>query len=97
MDLIGIAGIVSAITVIVGAVIKLYNFMKKLDDRLDRFESDIRANTIHTLKLALFSEELPISERIHAGEKYIELGGNGAGKVLYNKLVKEYTDELDKR
>ena len=37
------------------------------------------------------SPEIPISERIIAGDKYIKAGGNGDCKHYYFELLKEHT------
>lgn len=43
------------------------------------------------LRLTTMSRDMPISERIIAGQKYIELGGNGDVKKYYEQLLKEHT------
>jgi hypothetical protein len=42
--------------------------------------------------MALLSEDLPIIDRINAGERYLELGGNGYGKIVYERLIEELKD-----
>ena len=37
------------------------------------------------------SPEIPISERIIAGDKYIKSGGNGDCKHYYFEMLKEHT------
>ena len=46
-------------------------------------------NTLSILRLTIVSTEMPMSERIAAGDKYISMGGNGAVKHLYQSLVSE--------
>lgn len=46
-------------------------------------------NALSILRLTIVSTEMPMSERIAAGDKYIKLGGNGAVKHLYQSLVDE--------
>lgn len=96
MDLLQIAAYITAITTIVGGGIKLFNIMSKtlhrfddLNARLDKIEYDIKQNEIHLLKIALLDENLPLTDRINAGKKYLELGGNGYGKITYERLIKE--------
>lgn len=43
------------------------------------------------LRLTLMSPEIPISERIIAGDKYLKAGGNGDCKHYYFDLLKEHT------
>lgn len=46
-------------------------------------------NVLSILRLTIVSTEMPMSERIAAGDKYIKLNGNGAVKHLYQRLVEE--------
>lgn len=46
-------------------------------------------NVLSILRLTIVSTEMPMSERIAAGDRYIKLGGNGAVKHLYQSLVDE--------
>ena len=89
MSIVQIAGIISALGVILGTAWKIHVFLKKMEDRFDRYEETLNENTIHLLKMALLSEDLPIIDRINAGERYLELGGNGYGKIVYERLIAE--------
>ena len=50
-----------------------------------------REQYLAILRLTTMSRDMPISERIIAGQKYIELGGNGDVKKYYKPLLKEHT------
>lgn len=89
MSIVQIAGIISAVTVILGAAWKIHVALRRIEDRFDRYEKTMNENTIHLLKMALMCEDLPIIDRINAGERYLELGGNGYGKIVYERLVAE--------
>ena len=39
------------------------------------------------------SSEMPLSERIAAGDKYVKNGGNGAVHAKYEELLEEYKQE----
>ena len=43
------------------------------------------------LRLTIMCPEMPISERIIAGDKYDKRGGNGDVKKYYKKLIEEHT------
>ena len=43
------------------------------------------------LRLTIVEENMPISERIIAGDKYIKKGGNGDVKKYYQKMLAEHT------
>ena len=38
------------------------------------------------LRLTIMSEEMPMSERLIAGKKYVDLGGNGDVKQFLHQL-----------
>ena len=44
---------------------------------------------MYTLKLVILNKELSLEERIHAGDRYIALNGNGYVKHVYEGLLKE--------
>lgn len=87
-----IASLVGAITAIGTFLYKLYNFIKKLDDRYEEVNATIKQNTIYILKIAIMSDEMPLIDRIHAGELYIAMGGNGMVKKKLNQLMQEYEE-----
>ncbi len=100
-----IAEIVSALTIIVSAFFAIEKFTKgkitkwlqkpvmekieKLNSRMDKFE-------VVQLKNIIMNDNIPISERLEAGDRYIHLGGNGAIKVFYKKLKDDYYEQLEK-
>ena len=43
------------------------------------------------LRLTIVEENMPISERIIAGDKYLKKGGNGDVKKYYQKMLAEHT------
>jgi hypothetical protein len=43
----------------------------------------------------MHDEHLPIEERLSAGQRYIDLGGNGATRAYYEKLADEYKKNLE--
>ena len=43
------------------------------------------------LRLIIVEENMPISERIIAGDKYIKKGGNGDVKKYYQQMLLEHT------
>ena len=46
-----------------------------------------------TLRHSIFSESLPLVERVNAGETYIAQGGNGAAKIQHDENVKKFRKE----
>lgn len=87
------AAVLGALGVIGGVTGKFYRLIKSVLDKLDRIEKHQTEDYIAMLRLTIMSEEMPLEERIAAGDKYIELGGNGAVKHKYEQLL----GELDRR
>lgn len=93
MDVIEIAAIITAVGVIVGTVLKIHSILNRLERKFDDYDNMLKENTLHILKMALLSEDLPITDRINAGKRYLELGGNGYGKIVYNQLIRRIEEE----
>lgn len=64
---------------------------KKLEQKVDRLVEHDEDQYLSILRLTIMSEEMPISERIIAGDKYVKKGGNGEVKKYYQKLLREHT------
>ena len=85
-----IASIVTALTVISTTCFKVYKFFRELEKKYDELNYNIKNNTLFILKIAVLDEQLPITDRLHAGELYMDLGGNGTVKKKYQELLNEY-------
>ena len=85
-----IAGVISGISVILGALWKVHRLLTKLEKKYEEMNSTLKDNTMYILRMSVLSEEMPLVDRIHAGEKYIALGGNGAVKKKVGHLIEEY-------
>jgi len=49
-----------------------------------------------TLQLLLMHDiHLPLSTRLDAGKRYVDLGGNGSGKAYYKKLEEKYQKKIE--
>lgn len=87
--LLRLAEIIGAITAIIVAVKKVTKVIRELIEKIDTIDRHERENYLSTLRLTICSEEIPLEERIKAGDKYIKLGGNGAVKHKYEELIKQ--------
>ena len=87
-----VASVVTALTAITAFLFKIYNFFRKLEIKYDEMNELLKSNTIHLLKIAVLDDKLPLTDRLHAGEQYIKLGGNGTIKRIYEKLLDEYEE-----
>jgi hypothetical protein len=99
--IIKIAGAITATGVILGVVIKLWkaaNRLKSTADSLSKTLNDLKEhsdeNYMSLLRLTIMSNEMPIGERINAGYKYLNKGGNGEVKK-YLKEVFNITDTVE--
>lgn len=77
--------IITAVTVIVAILVSIYKFFRKQETK----EEHDRENYLNILRLTIMSEEMPLEERIAAGDKYIAAGGNGAVKHKYQELLEK--------
>lgn len=72
---------------------------QQIDQRLDEFSGQLKDITEHVgenhlaaLRLTIMSSDMPMSERLIAGEKYVNRGGNGDVKRFYNELKERCND-----
>lgn len=64
---------------------------KKLEEKVDRLIEHDEDQYLSILRLTIMSPEMPISERIIAGDKYEKKGGNGEVKKYYQQMLAEHT------
>lgn len=95
LGIVEIGSIISAIVVIVGTCYKTFGMCHRILRTLEEFEELNNRNEMHIMKLGLFNEGLPLVDRIQCGKRYIELGGNGTGKIQYEILVRKMEDSID--
>ena len=68
--------------------------MEKVDEvakKVDTLVQHDKDQYLSILRLTIMSEEMPVSERIIAGDKYIKAGGNGDVKKYYQQMIKDHT------
>lgn len=65
--------------------------VERLDRKVDKLTADNDEQHKDILRLTVFEDNLPVSERIIAGDKYLRKGGNGDTKKYYQKLLEEHT------
>ena len=60
---------------------------KKLEEKVDKLAEHDKEQYLSLLRLTIMSNEMPIGERIVAGQKYLDLDGNGdVKKFLKDKF-----------
>ena len=83
VDILADAKIIVAIG---GAAAVIWGIIKpvaKILKEIDELKKHQRENYMQTLRLVIMSEEIPLEERIKAGDDYIKEGGNGAIRHFY--------------
>lgn len=91
-----IASVITSFSTIIASFVGIYKVLKRSEDwQKEKDEHDLE-NYLSILRLTIMSDEMPITERINAGDKYIKLGGNGAVKRHYKNLLDEYEREVKK-
>ncbi|MEE1319777.1 MAG: hypothetical protein UHD05_09705 [Ruminococcus sp.] len=85
----GVAGAIIAILTLIG---KIYSAVRKMSKEFVIIKEHTEENYLNNLRLVIMSPDMPIGERLSAGEKYINAHGNGEVKAFYKKLQKEYLE-----
>ena len=92
-DIIVIGSILSALGVIIATAVKVYRFIRKWETWVEETSEHSLDNYLSIKRLTIMSHEMPLSERIAAGEKYIKYGGNGEVKHKYEELLNHLPKE----
>ena len=92
-----IASVLTALGVIFATVVKIYKFIRKWDKWVDEQTEHSLDNYLSIKRLTIMSHEMPLSERIAAGDKYIKYGGNGEVKHKYEELLEIYGEKHKER
>ena len=92
-NIILISSVLTALSVIIATSVKVYRFIRKWDKWVDEQSEHSKDNYLSILQLKIMAPYMPLSERIRAGDKYVQLGGNGEIKHKYNMLIEELVDE----
>lgn len=87
--------LIESVLTFAGICVTVYFSNKKANAKLEAnvktlMEHD-REQYLSILRLTIMSEEMPVSERIIAGDKYIKAGGNGDVKKYYQQMIEEHT------
>lgn len=93
-NIIATAAVLTAVSVIITTIVAAYRFLRKWDKwREDKDRHDIE-NYKAILRLVIMTPEMPLSERIEAGDIYVnKLNGNGGVKQKYKELLAIFAEE----
>lgn len=89
-----IASVISGLLVILGTCVKVYKFIRKWEKWVDEQSEHSLDNYLSIKRLTIMSHDMPLSERIAAGEKYVKYGGNGEVKHKYEELLNQLPKEF---
>ena len=93
-QLLALSGVVSAIGVLLTAIVTAYRFIKKWDKWREDKDAHDKENYKAILRLVIMTPEMPLSERIEAGDIYVnKLNGNGGVKQKYKELLARFAEE----
>jgi hypothetical protein len=82
--------VVSALGTLIPVLVATFTNRRTVVNKLDLVIRDVSRLTMH-------DENLPLEERISAGDRYLSAGGNGSSKVYHQTLVDEYKAELKEK
>ena len=66
-----IASIISGLTVIIGTCVKVYKFIRKWEKWIEKKDKHDNEQYVQILRLVIMTPEMPLSERIAAGDIYV--------------------------
>lgn len=89
----GSSALTAVVNAVVGAIQKKCGkatsqdeHLGEIDKKLDKMQKHQDEQYLSILRLTIMSEEMPMSERLIAGKKYVDLGGNGDVKQFLHQL-----------
>lgn len=92
----GSSALTTVIQAIVGAAQKKKtredsqsDHLAEIDKKLGKMQEHQDEQYLAILRLTIMSEEMPMAERLIAGQKYVKLGGNGDVKKFLHQLEKQ--------
>ena len=88
------ASAITSITIIVTTFVTAYKLIRKWDKWVKQKDKHDIEQYVQILRLVIMTPEMPLSERISAGDIYVnELHKNGAVKQKYNELLQRFKEE----
>ena len=82
-----IASVITSLTIIISCIITLYKLIHTFENKRAAQERHEKENYLNILRLIIMNDNMPLEERIAAGDRDLKGGGNGVGKHFYNELI----------
>ena len=88
------ASAITSITIIITTFVTAYKLIRKWDKWVKQKDKHDMEQYVQILRLVIMTPEMPLSERISAGDTYVnELHRNGAVKQKYNELLQIFKEK----
>ena len=87
--------IATALIALITLISLIFAKLSKITKTFGEIKEHTEENYLNNLRLVIMSPDMPMGERLIAGEKYINAYGNGEVKAFYKKLQKEYVESDD--
>ena len=89
-----IASIITSLSIILTFVVTAYKLVRKWEEWVNQKDKHDIEQYVQILRLVIMTPEMPLSERISAGDTYVnELHRNGAVKQKYNELLQIFKEK----
>lgn len=92
-----ISSVITALSTIIGALITIYKLVNNVEKKFEKIDNNMKETNLSVLRLTIINESMPLDERVDAGEKYVNAGGNGSVHALYDVLREKYENELKRK
>lgn len=86
-----LVALITGILTLIGVIISTWSSNKTILKDIKELKDENNEQSLSILRLTVMSNDMPISERIIAGDKYVKKGGNGDVKHYYEQLLVEHT------
>lgn len=87
--------LIKSVLAFLGIWVTVYYSNKKsnaeMETKVDKLVEHDEDQYMSILRLTIMNSEMPISERIIAGDKYVKKNGNGDVKKYYQRMLEEHT------
>ena len=85
---------ITSLSIILTAIVTAYKLVRKWENWVKQKDKHDIEQYVQILRLVIMTPEMPLSERIAAGDTYVnELHRNGAVKQKYNELLQRFKTE----
>ncbi len=95
-NIIVIGSVLTALGIVSANCLKVYRFLRKWEEWVCEMNGHSKDNYMSIMQLKIMSPYMPLTERIKAGDKYVELGGNGEVKHKYQQLLNQLPSDDEK-